>query len=85
MTKVKITEVYPCTIIMDRYNGAYSAGKWLAFNLDSLDVPQDIDGDDITCMNFWEGHGQKKKYVIGKGNRPEEAYKDLFIKLNEQS
>lgn len=39
--KIKL-ELYPLTIIKDRYSGVYSGGKWLAFNLDPEEIPMDF-------------------------------------------
>lgn len=33
-------EIYPLTIISDRYTGAYSGGEYLAFNLDFDEIPR---------------------------------------------
>ena len=68
--------IYPLTIITDRYNGTYSGGKVLAFNMDYYELPEDIDGDDVACSNFF----QKTKIIYGKGDTPMEAYRDLIIK-----
>ena len=37
---------YPTTIVIDRYNGCYSGGKWLAFPCFFYDVPEEIEGED---------------------------------------
>ena len=58
--------MWPITVTTDRYGGCYSDGKFLAFNLLPWQVPEEIDGDDITCMDFWAGEGCKA-YTIGKG------------------
>lgn len=71
-------EIYPATIIHDRYNGTYSGGKWTAWNKHFEDVPEDINGDDMTCFNFWADY----KGVVGKGNTPNTALIDLKRKLN---
>ena len=43
----EIKEVYPVTIIDDRYGGCYSKGAFLAFNLESWGVPEEVWGGDI--------------------------------------
>lgn len=70
---------YPTTIIKDRYNGAYSGAIWLALPTDYYDVPKDIDGDDITCMTFWESYTE----CVGKGDTAAEALEDLINKMKK--
>jgi hypothetical protein len=52
MTKDTPKYIWPITVTTDRYGGCYSKGKFLAFNLLPWQVPEEIDGDDITCMDF---------------------------------
>lgn len=68
---------YPTTIIKDRYNGAYSGAKWLAFPVDYYQVPKDIDSGDIECMMFWESYTE----CVGKGDTIKEAFSDLVFKM----
>lgn len=70
---------YPITILMDRYNGIYSGGRWLAFNLDPEEIPNEIGGGDSCEMNFF--YSPPDWLVFGKGNSPEEALEDLIEKL----
>ena len=72
--------IYPLTIINDRYSGVYSGAKYTAWNLDCEDVPTEINGDDIVCNNFW----QKNKVVVGKGDSILEAVQDLREMLMEE-
>lgn len=70
-------EVWPLTIVSDRYGGAYSGGKWIAWPCDGDDVPVAPTEDDVTCHNFWydfEGY-------VGKGKTPNEALESLLEKL----
>ena len=46
-------EIYPLTIIKDRYTGVYSGGKYTAWNMYHDEIPKEIDEDDVTCINFW--------------------------------
>lgn len=62
--------IYPVTIMKSRYGGSYSGGRWIAFNLDI--IPSDAYGEDIPCSEFFNNY---KDY--GKGETPDEAYKDL--------
>ena len=69
-------ELYPITICADRYNGTYSHGRWLAFNMETEEIPEDIAGDDTECMNFWyEFEG-----IVGCGDTPDLALKNLIEK-----
>lgn len=72
-----VNKIYPLTIIRDRYNGAYSGGKYLAFNLNLNEIPLEIEGNDSDCMNFFYDN----KLIIGKGHTIEEAVNDLIEKL----
>lgn len=73
--------VYPLTIITDRYNGSYSHAKYLAFNLDFYDMPDEVGGGDSDEFDFW--NNLHTDYIIGKGKSPDEAYLDLYVKLKE--
>lgn len=68
------TELYPCTIVQDRYSGSYSGARWLAFPLNSSFVPDEIDHGDGPCMNFWLNY----KKPVGRGRTPQESYEDLI-------
>lgn len=73
-------EIYPLTIICDRYSGTYSGGEYLAFNLDFSEIPTEILCDDVTCMEFWDYNSDK--YIIGKGSCIDEAIDNLVELLN---
>ena len=66
-------ELYPVTIVTDRYGGTYSKGRWLAFNLPPNELPPEIDADDVTCYKFWKN----TDILVGRGSTPDEALKDL--------
>ena len=66
-------ELYPLTVIKDRYMGTYSGGEYLAFNLYFDKIPSDIISDDTTCNAFFI----ETDLVYGKGNTPDEAIRDL--------
>lgn len=78
-----MSEVYPLTIVKDRYNGSYSGAKYTAWNCDFWDVPEEIEGGDIECMDFWENYKDKKhnafkeSVFVGKGSSPNEALDNL--------
>ena len=72
-------EIYPLTITADRYSGAYSGGRFIAWNLDADEVPEDIYSDDCGCHIFWADN----EIVCGKGTTVSEALADLYAKLKE--
>ena len=47
-------DIYPLTVIRDRYNGTYSGASYLAFNLDSNLVPSEVHDSDVPCSYFWD-------------------------------
>lgn len=74
-----IEEIYPVTIVIDRYGGTYSGGLYTAWNCEACDVPVEIYESDIECGDFWRDY----KKIVGKGTTPMLALEDLRIKLNE--
>lgn len=70
-------EIYPLTITSDRYNGTYSGGNYIAWNLLAEDIPSETDGGDVDCYEFW----LTNEIVFGKGRTVSEALADLYIKL----
>jgi hypothetical protein len=78
-----MNELYPITIIKDRYLGTYSGAKWLAFNMYPEQVyTLDVNGDDISCNWFWSG--EANSYIIGKGLTPNDALADLYLHSRDQ-
>ena len=75
----KMKEIYPLTIVCDRYGGTYSGGRYLAFNLDYDEIPSAISGDDTSCYEYW----QENDIVVGKGESIESAYRDLKNRIKE--
>ena len=85
------SDIYPLTIISDRYNGTYSGAKFLAFNTDYWNIPLDVEGSDPDCQNFWFEYKDGEtitqpeyfgKVYVGKGSTPNEAHIDLINKIN---
>jgi hypothetical protein len=69
---------------MDRYDGVYSGAKWLAIHEDPAHVPQEIGGEDLDEQGFWLAYNnQPNSKPIGKGETPDNAYKDLLKKIIE--
>jgi hypothetical protein len=75
-------DIYPITVIQDRYGGTYSEALWTAFNSEPQNVPTGPFQDDVTCMNFWEDYDEGKlNIIIGKGRTADQAAKDLEEKV----
>ena len=72
-----MNEIYPLTIINDRYTGTYSGGIFTAWNMDYYEIPKDPDEDDVACMLFWA----KTDIIVGRGETPQEAVDDLKRRL----
>ena len=73
-TMKEIQNIIPVTIINDRLGGLYSSARYLAFNLEPWDVPEEV-SEVQSCVEFWSNEAQY--YVIGKGETPAEAYENL--------
>jgi len=65
------------TIILDRYDGVYSKGKYTAWPLGIFEIPWAQDSGDADCSNFWDSYDKP----VGKGDTPNEALEDLEGKL----
>ena len=89
-------DIYPLTVIRDRYNGTYSGASYLAFNLDSNLVPSEVHDSDVPCSYFWdlidEGNFVEGKVArdyrdvvkyVGKGASIEDAVIDLYRKMKD--
>lgn len=81
LTAVLSDKIYPLTIISDRYSGAYSGAKYLAFNTDFYGMPDEVGGGDMEEDDFWNISETHKEYKIGKGDTPNDAYYDLYCQL----
>ena len=73
-------DLYPVTIVEDRYTGTYSEGVYTAWNLDPWDIPKEIDGSDAECALFWRCN----KIPVGKGFTPNEALDDLVQQIAKE-
>lgn len=74
--------LYPLTIVMDRYTGVYSGGIFTAWNLDPDEVPEDICADDNSASEFFdELRYRRQDYIYGIGETPDEAAMDLYMKM----
>lgn len=71
-------EIYPLTIIADRYCGTYSGGLYTAWNLPPEAIPDGVEYDGDDALDFWE---EDNTIPYGKGRTANEAVADLYIKL----
>ena len=81
-----VDEIYPITIITDRYTGTYSGGEWTAWALDPDNLPECIFEGDVECANGWhklKEDRKRGKIIFGIGNTPEAAVRDL-VRANNQ-
>lgn len=74
--------LYPLTIVTDRYSGVYSGGKFTAWNLNPDEVPEEICwGDGSALEIFQDISNGKRNIVYGIGATPDEAVMDLYRKI----
>lgn len=63
----EIFDIYPLTIVKDRYTGVYSGGEWTAWCCDADEVPPEISSCDLACSDFWgmahDAHVSRLGYV----------------------
>lgn len=78
MSKKDTVDIYPLTIVKDRYTGVYSGGVYTAWNKKHYELPDDIDGNDTDCCSFW---ATNKNIIVGIGDTVNEAITDLKSKL----
>ena len=72
------TDIYPCTIIADRYDGSFSGAPWTAWRLSAWEIPDEVEAGDEECHDWW---AKQDKSLIGLGQSPQEAYDDLKQKI----
>lgn len=77
-------DIYPLTVIKDRYSGAFSGGEYTAWKLEINEIPTEIFGEDPECQDFWYGK-IGKAFTVGKGKTMEEAVENLRKKLIDES
>lgn len=77
-------QIYPLTIVRDRYNGVYSGAKFTAWHCEAESIPEGVNGDDVGCDECWDEieHSSEWENQIGYGNTIDEAIEDLFGRLN---
>jgi hypothetical protein len=77
LQRKSIKEIYPITIIKDRYSGFYSGGEFVAFNLELNEVPSEVLSNNEDCFYFWDNCN----ILVGVGETPNEALNDLINKI----
>lgn len=65
-----------CTVVEDRYGGAYSGSRYVAWPLPEAAIPPDSQGGDIAAGLFWA-----EPHLCGRGDTPEAALADLERRL----
>ena len=82
------TDIYPLTVVADRFNGTYSNGKFTAWNCNPCNVPEEIYTRD-DAFYFWSDvytNGYDRDVPnFGIGNTIEEAISNLVDKLNDRT
>ena len=88
--RVDDDNIYPVTIVEDRYGGCYSGGAYTAFCMDGSELPWQIDAGDVECDCFWKKYNDIFKedpnniYKVGIGRTPNEAVNDLAKKIKNK-
>ena len=67
----KNLNLYPLTIVCDRYTGCYSGGKFTEWNFYA---------DDVGCATFFSN----TKNIYGRGKTPNDAVMDLINRLENK-
>ena len=81
ITDKEIPDIYPLTVVSDRYNGTYSGGKYTAWALYPEDIPGAVFSDDNTCWNYF----RTTRDIYGRGDTPNEAIIDLEKRSKENA
>lgn len=84
------SDIYPVTIVRDRYNGVYSGFLYVAFYADInwlTSEDKGYNGDDVDCREWWikakKMHYLVRDTFIGGGINPTLALNDLFEKMQD--
>ena len=80
--------IYPLTVTQDHYTGAYSGGKYTAWNHDPQDIPPGIVGEDTECCCTWAAlendKTTRKMFRFGVGDTIQEAIAALVRDIEER-
>ena len=71
------TNLYPVTIVTDKFEGEYSGARYLAFALEPQHIPKHINGSPQEAAQFWQQLEMRRHLHIGKGLMPDLALQDL--------
>jgi hypothetical protein len=63
-------------VVEDRYGGAYSAGRYIAWPLHERSIPPESQGGDVEASIFWA-----RNHLCGKGETRDAALSDLASKV----
>lgn len=80
-TDKELPNIYPLTVVNDRYNGTYSGGEYTAWARYPEDIPEAVFGDDISCEKCF----RTTHRIYGCGATPNEAVIDLAKRLKENA
>lgn len=80
-TDKELPNIYPLTVVNDRYYGAYSGGEYTAWARYPEDIPKAVFSDDNTCWNYF----RTTRDIYGRGNTPNEAIIDLEKRSKENA
>lgn len=79
--EIQLYQMYPVTIVCDRYDGTYSGGRFTTWGCYPEHIPEEIYSDDDTCHEFWRDGIKDFEYYYGAGNTIQEAVDDMYYKL----
>ena len=83
MIKLWLESHYPLTIVSDRYSGTYSDGDYTAWPLLFYQVPQEIEGSDTVCAEYWWSKDNDTS-LVGRGETIQLAMDDLVKRMQER-
>lgn len=75
----ELPDIYPLTIVNDRYSGTYSGGEYTAWARYPEDIPKAVFGDDTSCWDYF----RTTRDIYGRGDTPNEAIIDLEKRSKE--
>lgn len=79
--EIQFYNMYPVTILCDRFNGTYSGGLFTVWGCHPEHIPEKVYSDDDACRDFWKYEIDNFKYQYGIGGTIQEAVDDLYYKL----
>lgn len=77
----ELPDIYPLTVVNDRYNGTYSGGEYTAWACYPEGIPEAVFGDDTSCWDYF----RITRDIYGRGNTPNEAIIDLEKRSKENA